>query len=157
MENAVEALKMAGSVLLFVMALSIAMLSFTQARTAIDTLVKYSDREQYSIEENSRKKEDEIFYYVFDKTEKGDVKTERYVGMETIIPTVYRSMDESYKIIFDFPDNYFLYEEGATIGDKREIKTIDFNVDVEGLGNKLEFLNGIVYGKIPESRTFWPK
>ncbi len=150
MENAVEALKMAGSVLLFVMALSIAMLSFTQATTAIATLVKYSDREQYSIEESSTKKEDKIFYYVIDKTE-------RYVGMETIIPTVYRSMDESYKIIFEFPDDYFLYEEGATIEDKRKIKTIDFNVDVEGLGNKLEFLNGIVYGKIPESRTFWPK
>ncbi len=129
MENAVEALKMAGSVLLFVMALSIAMLSFTQARSAIDTLVEYSDREYSTIENDDR------FYY-------RTGKTERYVGMETIIPTIYRVLDESYRIIFKFPDDYYLYIDKTQ---NRKICEIDFTIDQNGISDRLNFLNSIVY------------
>lgn len=140
MENAVEALKMAGSVLLFVMALSIAMLSFTQARTAIDTLVKYSDREYSTIEDNDR------FYY------RKSNETERYVGIETIIPTIYRAFSESYKIVFEtkrgntvvpgFPDtNYYLYKNRT---EGRDVYKID-SIEENGISDKQDFLNGILY------------
>ena len=53
MENAVEALKMAGSVLIFVLALSVVILAFSQTREAIDTVLRYSDREYWTIEGDS--------------------------------------------------------------------------------------------------------
>ena len=44
MENVADALKMAGSVLLFVIGLTIAILAFSQAREEIDSVLRYSDR-----------------------------------------------------------------------------------------------------------------
>lgn len=133
MENAVEALKMAGSVLIFVMALSIAMLSFTQARTAIGTLVKYSDREYSTIEDN------DIFYY------RKATDTARYVGIETIIPTIYRALSESYKIVFKFPDSYYIY---INKNSGTEVCKID-SIEENGISNdKQDFLNGILYGNM---------
>ncbi len=144
MENAVEALKMAGSVLLFVMALSIAMLSFTQARTAIGTLVEYSDREYSTIEDDDR------FYY------RKSTDTERYVGIETIIPTIYRAFSESYKIVFEtkrgengiakpgFPNTtYYLYKIKP---EDRPVYKID-SIEENGISDKQDFLNGILYHK----------
>lgn len=46
MENAVEALKMAGFMILFIIALSITMITLTQAKTTADSLVKNQDRQQ---------------------------------------------------------------------------------------------------------------
>ena len=46
MENAVEALKMAGFMLLFIIALSITMVTLTQAKTTADALVKNQDRQE---------------------------------------------------------------------------------------------------------------
>ena len=46
MENAVEALKMAGFMLLFIVALSITMVTLTQAKTTADSLVKNQDRQE---------------------------------------------------------------------------------------------------------------
>ncbi len=142
MENAVEALKMAGSVLLFVMALSIAMLSFTQARTAIGTLVEYSDREYSTMEDDDR------FYY------RKSTDTERYVGIDTIIPTIYRAFSESYKIVFEtkrgdtavpgFPDEYYLYKIKT---EDRNVYKLDKGKDTSGEDNAKEFLDAIVYHK----------
>ena len=102
MENAVDALKMAGSVLLFVIALSVAILSFTNARQAIDSVLEYSDRESLTIEGDPR------FYYLSG----GNNDTSRYVGKETIIPAIYRAYKENYKIVFKFNDvdTYYLYK-----------------------------------------------
>lgn len=133
MENAVEALKMAGSVFIFIIALSIAILLFSQARGAIDSMLKYSDREYLTIEENNR------FYYLANIND-----TQRYVGIETIIPSIYRAYAESYKIVFNFPknDDYYLYHDLST---DRYVCKIDA-IDRTGVNSKnLDFLNGIVY------------
>lgn len=144
MENAVEALKMAGSVLIFIIALSIAILLFSQAREAIDSVLKYSDREYATIEENNR------FYYLANIND-----TQRYVGIETIIPSIYRAYAESYKIVFEFPDDYYLYEDLST---SRFVRKIDA-IDKTGVNSKnLDFLNGIVYHKYePERGNFGTK
>ena len=86
MENAVDALKIAGSVLLFVMAISVAILSFGQVRQVSDVILDYRDRETVYIDGN--------YYYEASGTE-------RSVGLETIIPTIYRAYFENYKIVFD--------------------------------------------------------
>lgn len=100
MENATDALKMAGSVLLFIVALSVAILAFSQARQAIDAVLKFSDRESLAIEDDSR------FYYLSSTS-----NTKRYVGKETIIPAIYRAYKENYKIIFKFKDDYYLFKD----------------------------------------------
>lgn len=150
MENATDALKMAGSVLLFVLALSLSIFMITQARKTIDAVLKFSDRESMTIENDDR------FYYLSDSAKK-----ERYVGKETIIPATYRAYKERYKIVFQFNDSsYYLFKKDVTTtvtnpdGTKtvttekdKEINTID--LASQSIGSDLEsrqFLNGIIYG-----------
>lgn len=133
MENAADALKMAGSVLLFVIALSVAVLAFSQARIAIDAVLKFSDRESLKIEDDDR------FYYLSSSS-----NTNRYVGKETIIPAIYRAYKENYKIIFEFPDNYYLFRDK----NGQEVKKIDLvNQSLASDLESRQFLDGIIYGK----------
>ena len=85
MENAADALKIAGAVLLFVLALSIIIFFFGKVRRASDTILDYRDRETVYI--------DGEYYY---KTS----GTERSVDFETIIPSIFRAYLENYKIVF---------------------------------------------------------
>ena len=141
MENAVEGLKMAGAVLIFVIALSIAMFSFSNAREAVDSIVKYSDRETFVLENDSR------FFYLSDANKK-----ERIVGLETIIPTIYRAYKENYKIVFEFNDtNYYLFKKinllTGNVDANPEISKID--LEEQQIPSDLasrQFLNGIIYG-----------
>lgn len=132
-ENIADALKMAGSVLLFVMGLSIAILYFSQARESIDAVLSYSDRESLKIEDNPR------FYYLSSKG-----APNRYVGKETIIPALYRAYKENYKVVFKFNDNYYLF----TNSDEELINEIDLaNQSIDSDKASRQFLNGIIYGK----------
>ena len=130
MENVADAVKMAGSILLFVIALSVAVFSFSQARETISTVLKLSDRETLTIQG------DERYYYLT-----GD--TNRYVGLETILPSIYRAYKENFKIVFDFPDtDYYIYE------DKAGNKVTKIDLSMQAIGSDLQsrqFLNGIVY------------
>ena len=135
MENAAEALKMAGSVLIFVVALSVCIMSFTQARQAIDSVVAFSDREYLTIENDDR-----FFYQA-----KGGVNDNliRIVNKETIIPAIYRAYKENYKIVFKFPDSsYNLFITGS----ERGIDYIDLEEQVMGSDlDSRRFLDGILY------------
>lgn len=82
MENVVDALKLAAWVLIFVLALSISISAFGQAKTASDTIISYRDRENN-------------FFYV-----ENTGNSNRKVGIETIIPSIYRAFRENYKIKF---------------------------------------------------------
>ena len=86
MENAADALRMAGGVLIFVLALTISINAFTQARQGIDQLVLYSDRE---------------FLSTYVEQNKG---TKRIVGAESIVPTIYRAYKENIKIKFEMSE-----------------------------------------------------
>ena len=139
-ENIADALKMAGSVLLFVMGLSIAILAFSQARESMDIVLSYSDRESLSIEGDSR------FYYL-----SKDNDTSRYVGKETIIPAIYRAYKENYKIVFKFPDDYYLFKQEVKnakgLNEEKEISTLDLaNQSLSSDLTSRQFLNGIIYG-----------
>ncbi len=141
-ENIADALKIAGSVLLFVMGLSISILSFSQARESIDLVLAYSDRESLTIENDDR------FYYMANSKD-----TKRYVGKETIIPAIYRAYKESYKIVFEFPnDDHYLFtqdvknEQTGQFERDKEIVIIDLKE--QNIGSDLasrQFLNGILY------------
>lgn len=137
MENAADAFKMAGFILMFVIALSVAITAFSQARATSDIILSYSDRETSYISG------DENYYYVGNNNQ-----IERTVGVETIVPSIYRASVENYKIIFKLKDkNYYLYEDND--GNKEN------TIDPEVFYNKVyilnnadteEFLNGILFG-----------
>lgn len=85
MENASDAIIMAGAMLIFVIALSVAMTAFSQARATIDMVVYASDKTNY--------------YDYLETTGSNNVKN-RIVGLETIIPTLYKYYKENYTVVF---------------------------------------------------------
>lgn len=82
MENAVDALKMAFAVLVFVIALTLCMTTMTKARETADAVFYITDRTNY-------------FEYVTDKR----LPEGRIVSGETIIPTLYRYYKENFNVI----------------------------------------------------------
>ena len=150
MENAADALKMAGAVLLFVLAVSVAIVSFGQARETADTILDYKDRETVYIDGN--------LYY---KT----TGTERTVGLETVIPTIYRAYLENYKVVFEGLDSP-IYTMKLSNGNEIKKYTLDletkissdtsqniYNVALANDEQKSEFLCGILYKNFDKSRS----
>lgn len=89
MENAVEALKIAFGVMIFVLALSMSISCFSQMNSAVQAIVTLRDREtEYTYVEQSQ--------------------GTRTVGIETIIPTMYRVYKENIEI-------YFLKADGTQL------------------------------------------
>ena len=117
MENASDAIIMAGAVLIFAIALSVAMTVFTQARTTIDTVVYESDRTSY--------------YEYLDMDISNNIKN-RIVGLETIIPTLYKYYKENYTVVF-------LDKNGKGM-ELYESKTNQANWSADSEGNVKQFV-----------------
>ena len=83
MENATDALKMAFAVVVFVMALTIAVMMFSQLNQVSKLVVSSSDITKY-------------YEYKIAK----DEEQTRIVGLETIIPTLYKYYKENYTVLF---------------------------------------------------------
>lgn len=134
MENATDALKMAAAVLIFVLALSISINAFGEARRASQVILDYRDRE-------------------YDYTYITSGTTQRQVGLETIIPSIYKAYKENYKIIFDMQNindnnNNGLYSKKNENSKYDEINYIDLEKEVLGSDKqKEEFIKAIIYGK----------
>ena len=121
MENVADALKMAADVLVFVMALGISISSFSQAKQTAQIIVEFNDRE-YSETQYAE-----------------DVgQTDRIVGVESIIPTIWRAFNENIRVVFyendnGSPDNsepmqlYNLYNK-----DKKTWETVNY-IDLKKL------------------------
>ena len=84
MENAVDALKIAFAVFIFIVALSLVMYMFTQTRETADIVLASSDVTEF------------MDYVEVSDTDEED----RIVGLETIIPTLYKYFKENYTVIF---------------------------------------------------------
>ena len=82
MENAAEALKMAFGVLIFVVAISLSVSTFSNAKKTIDSIISYRDKTQ-------------DYVYVEESNEKN-----RIVGIETVVPAMYKAYSENYRIEF---------------------------------------------------------
>ncbi len=92
MENATDALKIAFAVIAFTIALSVAMIMFTKLNETSSFIISSTDNTKY---------------YEY---EGADInKTSRIVGLETIIPTLYKYYKENYTVIF-------LNEQGNPLG-----------------------------------------
>lgn len=141
MENAVDALKMAAAVMIFVLALSISITAFSEARIASTTLLDYTDREFFLGNDD---------YY-------NSTTKKRTVGIETIIPAIYKAYsDESYKIVFLLNSSYGpteLYELKNSEGNYDKINTMGLVYDTSnklGLSDhKDDFIERVLYGSDP--------
>ena len=83
MENATDALKMAFAVIVFVIALTIAVMMFSQLNQVSKLVVSSSDITKY---------------YEYEVAT--DEEQTRIVGLETIIPTLYKYYKENYTVLF---------------------------------------------------------
>lgn len=108
MDNAIDALKIAFAVLVFVMALSISMRVFSQAKAVSDEVFYMTDKTN--------------FY----EYEAGNERPEgRIVSVETIIPTLYRYYKENFNVIIGKDEN----EDGVVSG---ELEVLwEFNLEKE--------------------------
>lgn len=129
MENAVDALKMAFAIFVFIMALSLAIYMFTMARETSDVVLQSSD-----------------VTALMEYTEVSDmIGEDRIVGLETIIPTLYKYYKENYTVIFLDTDgtplelyetqtNVDLWSTGYTnryYNNNKDVKVCSFDVDEE--------------------------
>lgn len=94
MENAVEALKMAFAVMVFVIALTVSIVSFNSVKSTADTILYMKD---------------ETNYYDY-QGEYGKAAENRIVGLETIVPTLYKYYKENYTVVFK--QGIYNYETG---------------------------------------------
>lgn len=83
MENAVDALKMAFAVMVFVLGLTIAIVMFSQLNQVSRIVLASSDITQF-----------------YDYTTATAEQSSRIVGLETVIPTLYKYYKENYTVIF---------------------------------------------------------
>lgn len=119
MENAVKALEYAFAMLVFVIALSVSINALNQAKAASDSIFAVTDKQSS--------------YEDVNLTEEEINANGRIVGVETIIPTLYRDYKENYVIEFYTKDKaelvmrFDLSEENR----RREIWTGNPNVDLK--------------------------
>ena len=94
MENAVDALKMSFAVLVFIAALSLAMYSFTRVRQTSETITQQSDSKEYYDQLRLNETEGGV------QANSALAASSREVGVETVIPTLYRYYKENYTVLF---------------------------------------------------------
>ena len=145
MENAVEALKMAGSVLLFVMALSVSIVAFGQARQTSDVVLDLRDRETEYINGD--------YYY----EAKG---LERTVSIETVIPSLFRAYSEQYKVVFEgLTEPLYTYKNARNEREDRYIIDLDYDANIINSNDRAQgyttFLNAIIYGIKGDNFSTW--
>ena len=88
MENVSDALIMAGQVLIFIIALTICISSFTALRVGVDEVVGQTETVQMA--------RDSQGYINYIDSEK--VNAARVVGAETVVSSMYRAIKENYVI-----------------------------------------------------------
>lgn len=84
MENAVDALKMAFAVMVFVIALTVSIIFFNNIKATSDYILY---------------EKDETNYYKYQGAI-GKASENRIVGLETVIPTLFRYYKENYTVVF---------------------------------------------------------
>lgn len=134
MENAADALQMAAAVLIFVLALTIAINSFGQARQTAQLILDNNDRE-----------------YDYTYVDYDIATTKRIVSAESMLPTIYKAYRENYKIIFEgLTKDEYLYEqrnEDGVWGEKVYSIDMEFGVRLADDRRKLQFLMALLYGE----------
>lgn len=120
MDNASDALIMAGSVLIFIIALTVCISSFTTLRVGIDDIVGQTETVEMA-------KNDKGYINYIDSKNAGAV---RVVGSETVVSSMYRALKENYVIYIVASENDYTDWQSGII-DKIEKKDIEYDLKVE--------------------------
>ena len=157
MENATKALEIVFGVLIFVVALSLSISTFSNATRAITNIMTNEDKTQS---------------YVYVTEANGvDENNNRIVGVETIVPAMYKAYKENYKILFldqngnpitlyyktrnssketeivDGESVTVLPREKDDYGEEIEINFVDLEEEVlGGVEDAIQHLDFILYG-----------
>lgn len=109
MENVTDALRMASAALLFVIAFTVTMVMFSQARQSTDSVVGHLNAKEY-----------------LPKIDSLDTNITREVGIETVIPTLYRyaQSDENIQIRIVDPR-----KASQTADNSGEVQIFDTNIE----------------------------
>lgn len=147
MENASEALYIAFAVMVFVLALTLTITSFSSLRETASSIIE----------------RDEVLDLVTDDTgnyinyiQGNPDSTNRIVGIETIIPSMYRAYKENYKIIFKFKESVDCFESHETGEDGVyyiDLKDENYATSNEAKSNLDEILKNGLYDYLKD-KTF---
>lgn len=147
MENASEALFMAFAVLVFVVALSIGISSFSLARQTTQAIVDRTDRD--------------FDYKYISSTLNSDGKAMeiRTVGVETIVPALYRAYKENYIVRFYKEENgttnpLNIYKRKVN---GKMVETNEINLEKESIANQEKatlFIDKVLYGGLKNVTSF---
>lgn len=120
MENASDALIMAGEMLIFIVALTVCISSFTNVRVEVDRIVGQKETVQMA------KSGDEYLNYITSKKE----NSIRLVGAETLVPSMYRAIKENYVIyikISNYDDENIKNSGIVTTSATKDVQVVDPN------------------------------
>lgn len=137
MDNASDALIMAGSVLIFIIALTVCISSFTTLRVGIDDIVGQTETVEMA-------KNDKGYINYIDSKNAGAV---RVVGSETVVSSMYRALKENYVIYIVADDTkYNTWGLNTTninnvSDDKINLKNCDYELKVKNTKNEIKYIN----------------
>ena len=144
MENAVDALKIAFAVLMFVMALTLSISSFSSASSAIREITSMRDRETEYTYVNPAQ------------------NLTRKVGIETVVTTMYRAFEENIAIYFikadgTTPIDLYYGTDPTTGKTNKDIKITHIDLSKEGFSDnqhKQDHLDIVLGGtKVLENKS----
>lgn len=161
MENASEALIMAFSVLVFVLALSISIHSFGQARATSEIIMERSDSTFDTTYIDADNK------LLQDVKASGEKIVTRTVGAETIIPTLYRAYEENLVIVFadeegsaQFTGGIYAQKkkDGSGWNNEPELTIENNKIDLKSLNigadRAREFITYLLYSKNDNDKNY---
>lgn len=132
MENASDALIMAGEMLIFIVALTVCISSFTKVRVEVDRIVGQKETVQMA------KNGDEYVNYITSQKN----SSVRVVGAETLVSSMYRAINENYVIYIklnEYKDEYIKNSGIVTKKATKDVKVIKY--DSEGYKNETTVIN----------------
>lgn len=142
MEHAVDALKMAAAVIVFILALSLFFVTFAKAKTTSDSLLTMQDKQLYleadSVENVLYRSDEGVTSDTTNYTSEGY----RIVGLDAVISTIYRYDNEKFGVtIMDNLGNVIVRYDSATealVNQWNYISTSDILNYEQELENNLE-------------------
>ena len=115
MENASDALVMAGQILIFIVALTVCISSFTTVRAEVNRIVGENEEIRFA------KSEDTYINFI----ESRNSSSTRVVGSNAVVSSMYRAIKENYVIYIKFKDRSTV----TTIKTNRYINTMEATIE----------------------------
>lgn len=149
MENAVDALKIAFAVFIFVIALALAFSVVGQARATSDVVLAINDKTN-------------LYDYV-EESENNAQNKDRIVGFETILPTIYRYAKEQYAVTILKEDGtpivrYDLYTEGF-MGDwdniLKQVRNTGETSEFTEIKNRISIVDDFIERETGKRNAIW--